>query len=63
VTASPPSLTNPANLLAIANAARRIGDRDLERAAIALLRDEHHIDVTFRDKRRPPLRLEVGDDE
>jgi hypothetical protein len=33
--------------MAIAKAARQVGDRDLERAARQLLRDEHGIAVTF----------------
>ena len=38
-------------LLAIIRAARALGDRDLERTAKAILRDEHGIEVTFRRKR------------
>ena len=36
-------------LLAIARAARTIGDHDLERAAVRMLRDEYGIDVRFQE--------------
>ena len=39
-------------LLAIIRAARALGDRDLERTAKAILRDEHGIEVTFRRSAR-----------
>lgn len=38
---------SPSSLLAIAVAANRAGDRDLARAAIRELRDEHGIRVSF----------------
>jgi hypothetical protein len=40
-------MTDPATLVAIARAARLTGDRDLERAARRLLRDDHGIELTF----------------
>lgn len=57
--ARPPDLdlTDPPSLLAIARAARLIGDRDLERAARRLLRDCWGIEVTFR---RPPSQKEAS---
>jgi hypothetical protein len=60
---SSPSITSPPNLLAIANAARRVGDRDLEQSALDALRDEHGIEVIFHGEDAPALRLEVGDEE
>jgi len=46
---TPPELTHPPMLLAIARAARTIGDHDLERAAVRMLRDEYGIDVRFQE--------------
>jgi hypothetical protein len=43
-----PPLSDPSALLAIARAARLIGDRELERAARRLLRDRYGIDISFR---------------
>jgi hypothetical protein len=47
-----PGLTDPASLLAIARAARLIGDLDLEEVACRLLRDEHDIEILFHFPRR-----------
>jgi hypothetical protein len=41
------TLEDPPSLLAIANAAHRVGDRDLERAARRLLREQFGIEVSF----------------
>ena len=49
------SLTDPPTLLAIARAARKSGDRALERAARQLLREEHGIEINF--LRPSPLRI------
>ena len=48
---------NPAALVAVAKAAHTSGDRELERAAKALLREEHGIEIAFR-RRRPPSKPE-----
>jgi hypothetical protein len=40
-------LRDPPALLSIAQAARRAGNRDLERAARRLLRERHGISITF----------------
>ena len=47
------SLGAPPALLAIVQAARRAGDRGLERAARALLAERHGIEIVFRRERRP----------
>jgi hypothetical protein len=44
--------SDPPTLMAVLRAARLTGDRDLERAARRLLRDEHGIEVTFIRKPR-----------
>jgi hypothetical protein len=51
MTDAPVTMTSAGALVAIARAARLTGDRDLERAARQLLRDEHGIEISFR--RRP----------
>jgi hypothetical protein len=43
-----PHLSDPPALLAIARAAREVGDRDLERAARRLLRERYGIEISFR---------------
>ena len=53
MTAPDQTLTDAPTLLAIARAAHQSGNRDLERAARRLLRDEHGIDVTFRRPVQP----------
>jgi hypothetical protein len=45
---SPPHLSDPPALLAIARAAHLIGDRDLERSARRLLRERYGVEVSFR---------------
>jgi hypothetical protein len=48
ITADTPSeLTRPPTLLSIARAARAVGDHELERAAVRLLREEYGIVVRF----------------
>jgi hypothetical protein len=55
-----PVKTDAPTLLAIVVAARKTGDRALERSARELLLSEHGIDVTIR--RQPtPKQMEVGD--
>jgi hypothetical protein len=46
------SLEAPPALLAIIQAARRAGDRGLERAARAELAERHGIEIVFRRERR-----------
>jgi hypothetical protein len=48
------SPSDPPALLAIARAARQVGDRDLERAARRLLRERYGIDISFRRERMVP---------
>jgi hypothetical protein len=50
---SSPSLSDPPALLAITRAARKMGDRQLERAARQLLRERYGIEVTFRRANNP----------
>lgn len=54
---SPPPLSDPPALLAIARAAHQIGDRDLERAARKLLRERYGIEVSFRQTIDPERKV------
>jgi hypothetical protein len=53
---SPTDLTEHPALVAVARAARLIGDRDLERAARRLLRDRWGIELSFRRTAREAVR-------
>jgi hypothetical protein len=46
----------PSALLAVIQAARRIGDRELERSARLELAEQHGIELTFRRPRKPEVR-------